>query len=701
MSATFSTSLIEDVIPYVIIQPRRRVEETWAHWGTSSQGEEVYSAPFDLGYVESLVVNFLTGPLSGDAISYTTQAASVADIDTDEFYFDRDTETLYIAHDPANGDLSDLTETFITITYELYFSNRGIVHGRVPTSSSSAQVFYSGTLMELPTTTQGSTDLLFGFLPETSGSLTLANTEHDWERHLFDSSFSNAKVSIYLRHAVNGIFQTAHFVTGQIRSIQYDQSSVSFSLFDPIAVYNEPVLTQTYSSDDFPSIDPNFDTGSDYIRRVFGVVSGFVPVNLDYAQDSPTTSDNRDWGAVLQGTSMTGVALVQSGSTSTRTKILSSQVSQFRVGDSVWMDRVSGTDEYVRVTAVGADYIDHASLSGGAMVADDIVRRSYVSMIDIVQDGVHYYPLFGRDYTEATFGGTVMGISFTTSMESNVGMPATLKPSDRVTFRVYGYVPAGSSFNRTTFDSEVILEFFAKKFFSNNPVDATLINFSGASNIGFSIPKSAHDDSPTYKDVLIELLNTTLSRIYQSDKDEFAIKQIQPATGVPSFAVDENEYLQGSLSYEFNYEELASQIIIQYARQEISSFAQAETAESFSSVSSVSHQASLLHGVNNTKVFQSLHIDSSGAQTYADQLAAIFGERRGLLSMNLRSNPTYSISFPGDVFQINQTRLPGFEYDGVTLREKDYAAVEINRTIRNAVIILDDQKGIEDNSSLF
>jgi hypothetical protein len=667
----------------VILRPARRVT-TWILVSGS-----VYSNAFSYGYVYSVSI---------DGVALTLASSSA--LSAGQYYWDNESGVLYVRKYNSSAPTGS---NFIVVTYELHLGTFDAHWYRIPTDDTTTVVYFDPVISDVPEIKSNVSELLFGILPTLSTSIRLINAEHIFEKHVYDSSFIGKEILVY--HWLDEL-ETANMKLvqkGRMGNVAYNRGTLSVQIFDNLNFFDKEFRsTQEFINlTDYPSADPQF-IGKP-VRTVYGVVDGFIPVNIDYVRENPTTSDNRDWIVRANGSSRNDItATVPASPSSTTTRTYVDSVAGFKVGDSVWIDKT--TDEYRFVTAVGANYIEHTALVSGAASTGNTVKRGTVGYVDIVQNGIRYRAHYNRDYTIATHTSGALQFSFQTSLESNLSMPATLSASDQINCRVYGkqnnVTLGGPAFgsNSATYANlcslEVILLDILKAYagLSESEINTTsFTDLNVTDEIGVAIPEKASENYPKIKDVLIRVLKSGLVRLYLDFDQKWKVSALAPIVS-SSKTIDDAEILVGSVDYEFDYSDICSDVVVSYAHGERS-----ETGnELYSLVRASSDTAKYIHGLNKTFSHESLHIDSSGAQTLATRLSYVLGDRSGTMSLSTKNR--FFNNIVGDDIEVTSTKLPGFEYDSDVENSRDFRIEQIDKSLRRVKIRLADQKGVQDNS---
>lgn len=671
----------------VVVAPRRVVT------GFTLFSGSVYQVAFD--YTE-----WVRG-VKENGVSYTqVYSTSLA---VNQFYFDDTNQVLYV----RTSDSSNPSTKTIVAEYELYFGTYDAHHYRIPTDDTSKQVYFEPLITQSPQFKQTIGDILFGVLPVQSTQLVLNNAEHILEKHLYDSTFNKAHVQVF--HWLDKLLTTniKLVLEGSCQNVTYSESTVTIKLLDRVddltGEWRNTDLS-FYGSNTFPNLNPNFSAKP--IRYVFGRVPGFIPVNIDYVNNNPTTSDNREWVCVGEQTGNAEVSsVVVVGANTTTTTQVTSAVG-FVAGDTIWLDTT--IDKYATIESVnyGTNVITHTSIAS-PVSPGDIVRRGFVSAITIKQNGIFYYPLYGRDYTATNFAGGTKGFTFTTTLEANLSMPQTLSVNDEVWCTVYGPVNAvtlggpvfgGNDAQTGNLISPAVILFHILKTkvgITEAGLDTasfqTLLTDVGTQAISFSIPDSATGTFPSYKNLILSILKTSLIRMWIDSDLKWSVSTIKPVS-VSDKEIEIDEMLNDSFKYSFDYKDIVSDVVIEYNRQERS---ETTSGERIQSLTVTSETAKFLHKMDKTQTQRSLFFRSADAQTLGEHMSFILGDRNG--QIDFRSKNRFFDTYLNDVIEVNRSKLPGFTFNKNTLRSRQGILTDVSKTLRDVSMTLDDIKGIQDN----
>lgn len=693
---TYATNLEVEGIEsqyLAVIKPRRLAAS--ASWSLVSGN--IYKQSFDWGQVVKVKSN------DTELTEDTTTAPT-----SNKWYWDSLTNYLYIniGADPSTYD--------ITCTYEIYVGTYDAHWYKIPTDDTSRTVYYEPLITRSPDVKLTSSDALFGFMPTQSSTINLSNASHLFEYHTYDSSFNMADIDIYHWLGDLLVANLKLIFKGICKDVKYSDKDVTVSIYDRNDVFNKnyrnPSGGLVYTLTAFPQLDPTFENRT--IRRVFGMVEGFIPVNIDYVKDNPPTTVNRSWLVCNRPINLSDISnitqTVPSSPSSSATRTYIPDASGFNIGDTVWLDKAS--DNFVTVTDVnrtGDNYIEHELIIAHC-VAGDLVKRLFVGNVVIYKDNLEYRPLYGRDYSfyddDTNY---VIGIHFDSTMESNLGMTSHLQPSDQIFCRVYGeknHVTLGgsplgsdSSIAGNLTSAVAILFQLAKECgLEESEIDLTAFTSlisSVTDEISFAIPKNINNEFPTYKEIMIEILSTLLLKIFINNDNKWSFYQTALLGSVYK-TIEDNEIIADSFGYDFGYGDLITDVFVEYAYREVSE--KLQYGGSVLTVSASNARSKRLHSLEKQKTFKSLHFIQSEAQKLCDRLLYVLSERSGILKLSTKNR--FFDTLLGDVIKVKRARLPGFIYDKDTDREKTFNVVSSSKSIKEINLELDDQKGIEDNA---
>lgn len=679
-----------------VFKPRFVFDASW----TLVSGN-IYKRLFAFGEIVSATYN-------GTSLTKDT-TTSVA---LNKFYYDTSDKFFYI-----NVGTSPAINTIVGV-YEIYLGTFDAHFNRDPLDNTTRVVYFEPLITKSPTIISSTTDSLFGFIPSQTTRIEISNITALLQELIYASSFNKCDVFIYHWLKKLETDNVKLLFKGICGNVITSENIVSINIFDKNNIfdreYRNPSGLNFYSISAYPNLDRNFLGRT--VRQVYGVVEGFVPVNIDYVVSNPTTSDNRDWICINGDTNLGSISsTVPASPSSTTTRTYLSSANGFRVGDSVWIDSSSGSgfDEFVYITAVnktGSHYIEHEIITNIAATGS-IVKRSFVGSITIYKDNVEYNAKYGRDYLEYIDStNKTAGFSFQTSIESNLSFATNLTPLDLVHCRIYGH-KSTVTLNASPFTSDstetgnmtnsigILLDLLKGNFgYTDNDInDSNFISYESSisDEMGFAIPDLSRKDFPTYRNIFGSLSRSILLKIFFNDDNLLDLYQTAPI-GAVSKTIEDDEIIQNSFKYDLNFSELTSIINVDYKNREISDRNTQSSEGNSSRVSATNNTTINFHNINKQKIFYSFHFIESEAQILANRLSYYFGDRLG--TVNLVTKNRFFDTQIGDIIRVNRSRLLGYEFEQDVNNFRDFVVVSTTKSLNNITIELDDQKGIEDNS---
>lgn len=638
--------------------------------------------------------------------------ATTSSLSDGAWFYDSDADLIYIdiGSDPSASD--------VVVTYEMWFGTFDAHFPRIPTSDESAinrPVYYEPMISRSPQISSSASDALFGFLPSQSTSISMSNATHLFEKHIYDSSFYQADIDLY--HYLGELTKDNIKLVyrGVVKSISMSDDSVSFNLLDRTNIFLKEYRNATgvsfYNETLFPALDPTFNGRP--IRNVYGVVDGFVPVNVDY-DETPSTTVNRTYVCISDETSLGSVSsTVPASPVSTATRTYVTSADGLRVGDSVWIDSSAGagSDMFPHVTVVnktGAHYIEHDTIATPAANAS-VVKRSFVGSVTLFKENVAYDLRYGKDYTEYSDAtNKVAGFTLADNFEALHSIANPLEPYDTLYARVYGHLntvtlggsPFGTDSAETgTLTNAVVILFDLLKNLGLeeteiNTATLTALEATVTDELGFSVPQASNQDFNTYKTLVTAVMQTVLGKFYLDDDLKWTVSITGPRGAVDKI-IEKDEILDGTISYDFDYQDIISDVIVEYAFREINEKHQA-TNDSYARSAASSTVASRLHKVEAQMSFQSLHFVGSEADTLASHLRYALGDRQGRISFKTK-NRFFDVEL-GQNINVTRAGMPGFDYDIDIDRSREAIIISSDKSLTSIDLTMDDQKGIEDNS---
>ena len=661
---------------FLIVLRPGRVQSSWTSLGGTS-----YKASFDYGHISKV---------TSDGVGLTEVFTNTPS--TDEWYWDYDNEELYV-------NITSIATKTVTIFYELYYTTAIGTHWyRVPTDNTTREVFFDPIVIKSPVFKQSVSQSLFGFVPSQSSNVILGNADHQFEHHVYDSSFKNKDIWVY--HWISDL-ETANIkllYKASMSNVTYTPERITISVNDKIDFFNKNFrsVVEFYLTSVFSNLDPNHEGSA--VRSVWGRVEDALMVNLDYEVENPSNSNNRSWAA-REGTLNQVTRTVPASPVSTTTRTYLDSVAGLVEGDSVKF--VKGVTEYSYITTVDrtSTYIEHPTLTAACVNGDTVVRPTFSVFIE--QQGIKYRALFDRDYTEMTLNG-VAGVTLTANAEVNLGIN-TLDGSELVFAHMYGKddnITAITSSDSTIYNvmcnPVAILYDLMVNYAGVDASDIDTASFNtlsssiGAQDMGLSIPVDSIGIYPSYKTLITKLSQSCLMILFLNDENKWEVDVIEPLTS-EDVSIEVDEILKGSINYSFNYNDIISDIIVSYRHKEKTQRSEKELY--------TSSTAKYLHELSTEKEFETYVLNQSDAATLAKRLSFIFGDRVGEFRFKCKNR--FFDNYISDTIEVTLEKLPGFEYVEGSTNNRNFDILDIDKSLNNVTRTCNDQKGLDDNSSSY
>lgn len=710
---TYAVNILKENIDQeylMVLKPRRMFFATWTNIGGG-----IYSAPWTYGDVTAMkVFNYADGSFSTvtDFVKVSSLSAVVAA--SNVFYYDRDAGLIY-----SGINLNDAASYKPMVTYAMYFATSDLNWYSTPNDATTTQVHFQGCVVKAPTVTNSMSDSLFGFVPIQVSSLVCGEVQDFWIKHLYDSSFNRAPLEIYHVAGNLTIGNVQFFTRVYTRSYAFNDEQVSFELAEPQSILDQEFRYGT----PFNSIDTSFyqpgaiDSVFEWrpVRRVYGVVDGFPLVNFTAFKGAVDSTQNRTWvfGNGNYDTYGNVTQNVAGSPSNTTTRTYMSSVSGLNSGDAVWMHS-GARDEYVILTAVGANYVEHAAL-GTPFPNSGTVTRYAVGKVTILQGGKKFYPMPHRDWTMNLVEGlpNPIGIQFVNNFETTLSMNA-LSSSDTVVARIYGvadlptiggvtFGSLDSGTNSLTNGVVIIYSILKAAGIPESEIDTTtfqtLASRSRASTaaVGFAFPQRTSDNMSTYRDIILRVLQSHMMRMFLDSNGQWTLRQVGPLAESPDASYDDYDIDRDSFEYRVSYDDIASKINVKYRYRELDPEVANQEGEAWNVASTEVEDNKYLHNIIRDQDFETVLLNSAVAFDLAVNLAYLYSERRGLMSLTGKSKMrTTEIS---DTVEVTRTLMPGNEFDGDTTYSQSFSVNDVSRELSSTQLVVEDQKGIEDNSS--
>jgi hypothetical protein len=590
----------------------------------------------------------------------------------------------------------NVSTNVLILYYQLFYTSGRAQYGSSdPTADTGLNVTWQPRVDGLPRFEQSIRNIVSGVFTVGDGSLSIVNTDGDFDQYLTDQdSFNEKDIYIWLCVKTQGTRNAKLAYRGKIKSVSLSGKSVSLSFYDQFSLLSQPAYmgdasTEAYfikQAGSFPSMDPNKSgqpcryvagysnrcvtaslSGGDftvinYVPPVgYRIVDGDEAVCTNY-NGTLSKTNNRVWGLgrVKGGLASQTFGVYQASAPFTTDAVynltgvrLASH--NYDVGETVeWI--YSGTTYRAIVTR--ADTFSYAGdtfnlvsdwASGATpfIFGSTIVSKKKVAVCIVgrrLSDGSEYRaPLVqGRDFTvteTATSGGnTYVSITLANSFEDNHSLflnadSTAWLPIDPNNYKViYRIFPAASSRH-----GDVLKELVTKASLTADSATFTAQNTTLPVNCYMSIPYFDESDYSDYRRYCEDILASTLGYLSVGDSGVKYQLLAAPAAGQ---SVDRNTWSHNSLSTNIDYQDIVTEVIA-YNPHNTHDYTIALTDSP--SETRTSAKAQYLHGVKKSTRFRHV-LEQIG--TRIDAIMGLRAERRAVFRYDV---PTQHLaSYIGD-----------------------------------------------------
>jgi hypothetical protein len=619
-----------------------------------------------------------------------------------KWYWDNLNKKLYLNY-------ASISSHYVVAYYELYYATVDFNWYRDPLDVNSGQVYYEPYVVRSPSIKRLLSEIYYGYMPSQSTSITIGNPDGEFEKLLYDSSFYHKDIEVYHLLGDIDLANIKIVINGIGESIDYATDSITFSIVDRFDLFDK-----TYQAP--------YGTIDDPVRTVYGIVDELKLKVLDPSEEQDPTL-NRQW-RVCHGPENDFDFTITQATSAVQTKV--SLTSTFYINNLKPNDYITfnkGTPETVKVVSLqtsgtppfyaNTGVIFHEALVSGLPSVGQTITRETISNVFIDIAGVRTF-VPPSLYTKVYSSG-ILSITFINNFEATLGIDVITQDMG-VFARVYSkandvtiggnpfYELSGSvdsTYKSLTSAAVILFELIKSAGIPESEID--LASFETARDdlytpLGFSIPQNIDDPMPTYKELFTQICQTALLRLFVNDSNKWAVKVIQPISASPiDNSANEDEIVIDSIAYSLDFTEVYNNITVSGFYSEFT-----RNYKKKISVGSTHKRSNYLHKVNKTLDLVTLaYSRDSGLTgtiltTIGNRYMAIFGDRQGRLSITVKNN--YFNTDISDIINIELQKLLGYPYVEGVQNSRKFTVIDIEKSLRDIKITLDDQKGIEDNS---
>lgn len=643
-------------------------------------------------------------------------------------YYDNDNKILYFYSfdDPATSPQY--------MEFLLNISDKEFTGPYIP-NEEAPYVEWIPALDQPPAIINGARDSLYGFTPTQQTTIKLLNNDGWLDPILYAASFNLAPVFCY--HLANDEYEDGladadvqmifrGYVTSQLN---YQAGAVTITITDIFGKFDaNMILTEKYLQTNFPNCDPEACVvGQEwYVRRVYGMIDGFRPVNLDSDGGSPTTSNNRIWGCESAFLGGTVTSTIDAGAANTTTKTFFTGKPQFNVGDRVRMIHSVGSSYSVEINTVDRtlNFITHTATGSRTVTAGDTTVRSPIGRVDIKDRDGNIFNLMPVDHYNESFNcgfpfTPVLGFILENNFEAAISIThSPFDPSqDTIIARVYGpsllpeYVstnPIGAISDNGGIAAQavtILANIMALGNVIADQIDENTFTNVGANShsLGIQIPYTYNGQPPTIKDAVTKILNSMLWNLVFVESNGsilIGLRALEPFQTEPNYTASDDEH--GDIQFTHDYSGLYSDVLTSFMQREITLDGTPWLSPSFYNNFHnlvASNDAGFMHQVVATFSPNDplLHYVDTEAQVITNRLAIALGDRRGYYAIVL-GNEFLNKTNPGATYALESEHLAGFPFVPGNQNQRQGVVIEVQKSSRSATITLEDQKGVEDNA---
>ncbi|WP_374029776.1 hypothetical protein [Bdellovibrio bacteriovorus] len=579
--------------------------------------------------------------------------------------------------------------------------------------------YYYPLLYDVPQKKSYLSDSAFGYLPVQNSTLSFSTSEFRELKHLFNCSLVNQRVEVYRCLGSQKASNTKKVFVGLAGNYRFDQYRVTIDVSDYFKIFLQSFKGLFYAD----------GTELKTVPTIFNRVGGMV-LSLKTLSDPGTTTPvyrvAQQLGNLKANWDLSKYKLIigaypGGAPNSTVTKIYYNWVGLgLEIGDRIILSSAStvvsgqtipsGNIRYAVINGFGSDgsglYISIKQTDAASVASvHPLVWTAYVARgVNIVMQGWSYTAFPHRDYEERipASENEPVEIVFKAgySGASNMALPENLTD----THLVYAYSATGKDIRNPI----EILESLLKDHLQIPASDINQASFDdikvkfSLDQLGFTVPRESGGEFPSYQDLIGEILEACLLRLYQDEDCKWKLSDVGPVEdGDHLLDLEEDSLvIQDSQTFSFSYDDLISEIVVKYdyrqvldTRADLPSYAFNPTT-AVQSYANKNEYGSFFYGVSRVKEVFTNFRNSGSAQKLARRMLFLFGERLGRIG----------ISVPAVVGEVDigtkcsvkktQNKLSAYaEGEGV----KKAVVVEMNRDDSRIDLVLDDQLGIQNN----
>jgi hypothetical protein len=671
-------------------------------------------------------VSFAHGPVvSLTDLGTAKTAGASSSLSSGQYYYDRDTQLLYInlGGAPSSGN-------FIVVEFYVFFASEECIWHETPDDDTSALVQWNGLLKKAPSFRLSIPPQAIGFFPIEPTSLEITN-DHSLNYILSRGSFYRTSCDAWHQLGDRDVDNIVKSLTGLFGlRISINEDAITFDVVDKSIGFDGAVQGGSYYSG--AAVDPRYQ-GSAMMKLLgspnsaaAGTIVGvplFEMVNLGYNAEAPTTANNRTFGLIYDASNQYAEGIAPGNCTNDKFNLTNASDSgKFLSGQRVWFDANSGpgADLYFTVDSVVGSQVIFTT-SGSGTVKPGNLRVSVFREVVIAKGGDTPVRLsYGRDYVDTLHSGNIRGITMTATAESNNSV-ATFDPSADYLFTCVdganNQLQNGGVDYGTATSAKSALQVFYQFLREQVGLEEAEINFASFTDadpyitwrIYLPLPLAQLEDYPDVRTVMDLVLKSMLLRAFFSSDGTFKIMPWKPISSVAeSIAKEEIQ----NFEFEIDYAEMkkialvsiwdvttANRIAFSGGKDLIlagtAPIRVVQTGQDYGVIAaSSSNEGLYLHQIQASETFQHCVQEVSGSD-FESRLLDLYGERSG--RMTITGKRIALRREPGDDLTVYRDSLPGaVDAEG---NSANFELLDVDKADGDVTLVLGDNKAADDKAS--
>jgi hypothetical protein len=423
--------------------------------------------------------------------------------------------------------------------------------------------------------------------------------------------------------------------------------------------------------------------------------------------ETPSTANNRTWsfGTIFGGANNIDYPVDPvNAASNTTTRTYLTDLTGISIG--TWLSRNGSLQaaNHCSVTAIGANYIDHTSVT--ALTSGQVMRRTVIQSLTIVNTS-------DQTVTDVTLAmlQTINGadFAFATTLEATASLTDDLTPDKYIVYgdlqKSLGSVnfpstgsPLGVRNSATgAYDSPVqaVYEILYYAGFYDNEAYYDTDSFEDAAaacdiTLAISTPReNNHFAAESYRELLARICEAALLKVYMKS-GRWRIDLVAPLGSATHSLTSED--VSPDIGYRRVTEEITRLVTVKYDFGEVTQITNNLTRDSYRTVTADNVIVEALNNNYKTLVKDLPVSDETTAETLANRYSFIFSEPLGFLTV--KASLAYIDVNLGDIVEIDPSEFEGLPFTDT----KKFSVISLTENEDYIELELFDQSGVETNS---